>query len=103
MKAFLSMAVVALAAGLALAPPASAQAPPGGRVTPMFKALDADGDGKITLAEFLRGSRGEGTASEPDSPKHLETRFRQLDGDGDGALSPGELIGTGRRAAHAQH
>lgn len=48
----------------------------GGMLTEMFEAIDADSDGKITLAEL---------------EAHRKAEFAAADTNGDGALSPDEL------------
>lgn len=47
-----------------------------------FKAMDTDGDGKISKKEFVAAQKDAGKA---------ESRFAQLDKDGDGFLTQQEM------------
>jgi hypothetical protein len=62
----------------------------------MFKRLDADGDGKLSLDEFKKiAERGQGRLT----AEMAERMFTRLDKNKDGALTPDELkeFGAGRR------
>ena len=48
----------------------------------IFKKLDANGDGKLSKEEFLKGKK---------DPAKAEERFKKLDKDGDGFLSLDEF------------
>ena len=50
----------------------------------MFKARDRNGDGELTLEEYI------GKAAETNSPARTK-RFKQLDANGDGKLELNEL------------
>jgi len=52
----------------------------------LFKKLDADGDGKLTLEEFKKlGELGAGKLK--DKPELLERIFKKLDANGDSSLT----------------
>ncbi|WP_109110533.1 EF-hand domain-containing protein [Azospirillum sp. TSO35-2] len=57
----------------------------------MMKALDADGDGKVTLEEFLNAPRGNSKQSAETLKQRRTAHFKQLDRNGDGVLSLDEL------------
>jgi Ca2+-binding EF-hand superfamily protein len=52
----------------------------------IFKKLDTDGDGTISLEEFKAGPMGK------KDPAKAETLFKKKDKDGDGKLSSEELL-----------
>jgi Ca2+-binding EF-hand superfamily protein len=70
------LVLTAALAAFALASPALAQN--GARVAQAFKKLDANGDGVITLDEWLKAGR-------------KEAGFRRVDAGGDGKITPQEL------------
>jgi len=85
------LTLLAAALALAFAGPALAHR----RMTPedraaLFTQADADGDGKLTPAEF-------GTLRELVRQKIAAARFTRLDADGDGAVTSAEL-----EAGHAR-
>lgn len=83
------LAVAACAAGDAGAPPLPGlnpgQRPPGPFPEEMFKAADADGDGKVTLAEFT---------AQAEKRRHEERSkmFAVLDVNHDGSISKDEFL-----------
>ncbi|WP_448190131.1 EF-hand domain-containing protein [Azospirillum sp. sgz301742] len=105
MKTTTCLAAATVVALLSLASVAAAQQgqpTPSKRVAPMFEALDTNGDGVISLEEFLNRP-SEGGALSPESRQHLEIRFRQLDSDGNGTLSHIELVGRNQNLTPTQH
>jgi len=75
-RRFPTTVLASLIAALALAPTAAVAAD--GRLVRMFRAADADGDGRVTRAEFL-AARAAG--------------FDRLDRDGDGVVDRGGFTG----------
>jgi len=69
-----------------------------GPVAAMFTSIDTDGDGVVSLEEFLAAPRGQ---SSSDAREHLSLRFQHLDSNGNGSLSPDELMGGARRRVHS--
>ena len=96
-KLISSLGVLALASALSLAedkppvPPPPGGEPGGprdGRRPPpeeMFKRLDTNGDGTVSLEEFKAGPRGQR------NPERAEEAFKRMDKDGDGKLTLEEL------------
>lgn len=112
-SAFLSPAALGLAASLAIAP-VFAQGMGGGKRfddmdtngddfvsseehaawrESVFAAMDADGSGDLTEAEYMAVRMGPGPRAETPGPRHQERqarkreRFRKMDADGDGTVS----------------
>lgn len=82
-----------MAFALIAAPTAWSQDKKAKGIDKMFKKLDKDGNGSISLEEFKAQAKGK----EAKAAK-LEKRFKKLDADGDGALSKEELAkGMGKK------
>ncbi|MGQ9365542.1 hypothetical protein [Azospirillum sp. ST 5-10] len=73
--------------GRGMGPGAGAGAGPGR----MFTMLDADGNGAVSLPEFLAGPQGRSGVDPQLMAQHRTQRFQQLDRNGDGSLTPDEL------------
>jgi hypothetical protein len=74
------------------------------------RQFDADGDGKVTLAEFQAGGAkmfkmidadGDGRISLEEFNTHRAGMFRMMDANGDGVLSGGELPSPGMGMRHS--
>jgi opacity protein-like surface antigen len=57
----------------------------------MMKAMDADGNGSVSLEEFLNAPRGNSKQSADTIKQRRTAHFKQLDRNGDGVLSLDEL------------
>lgn len=72
---------------------------PGGSRRPdaakLFKALDANGDGGVTLDEFKAAAKGSRSVK---SPGEAEKLFGKIDGDGDGKITEGEIKAFAKKA-----
>ncbi|MBT8455508.1 MAG: EF-hand domain-containing protein [Alphaproteobacteria bacterium] len=79
-KTVMTLLIAALASTALVVPMAEARGPQGGPVS--FETFDADGDGKVTQAEF---------------DAFRATRFAERDTDGDGFLSAEEIAASMQR------
>ena len=70
------VAMLALSAGVAVAP--------GHRGGPDFAAMDRDGDGAVTLAEFT-------AYAQDHAANRAERMFSRVDADGDGMVTQAEI------------
>ena len=86
MKRTTTLALLGLAGALSLSAPLMAEAREGGRSID-FSAIDADGSGEITAAEF---------------EAHQAARLAEIDTNGDGALSREELLANATNAERAE-
>lgn len=84
----ITLGALAFAGTLAIAedkPPGPPPGGPGGRERPnpedIFKKLDADGNGTVSLDEFKAGPRAQR------DPAHAEEIFKKMDKDSDGKLT----------------
>ena len=75
------------------AAPAAADAKPKRDPAEVFKKLDTNGDGKISLDEFKAGPQGK------KDPAKAEEIFKKKDKDGDGSLSLEEFSAHGEKKA----
>lgn len=57
----------------------------------MMKAMDTDGNGSVSLDEFLNAPRGNSKQSADTIKQRRTAHFKQLDRNGDGVLSLDEL------------
>jgi len=73
-------------AGSAMAAEGDEKPKKGGDPAAMFKKLDKNGDGKLSLEEYRGKAKGDRAAK-------VEARFKKLDKDGDGALTIEEFKG----------
>jgi Ca2+-binding EF-hand superfamily protein len=82
------LSVLALSASISLAADEAKPEKPKASPEEMFKKLDKDGDGKLSIDEY----RGKKEASE------VEAKFKDLDKDGDGKLSVEEFSARAGKA-----
>jgi hypothetical protein len=84
-RTLMTLSALAFASTLALADdkPAPPPPPPGGRPNPeeIFKKLDTNGDGSISLEEFKAGPRAQ------KDPAKAEEAFKKMDTNGDGKVT----------------
>jgi hypothetical protein len=57
----------------------------------MMKAMDTNGDGSVSLEEFLNAPRGNSKQSADTIKQRRTAHFKQLDRNGDGVLSLDEM------------
>src|SRR5258708_4490372 len=75
--------------------PAAAPEKPKREPAEVFKKLDTNGDGKISLDEFLAGPQGKR------DPEKAKETFKKKDKDGDGFLTLEEFSAHGKKGGEA--
>jgi Ca2+-binding EF-hand superfamily protein len=101
-RALLSIAIAGgLMTGLASAAPAAkacAANKPHKTAADVFKALDKNGDGKITLDEFTARAKGD-----KEFTAKLTSRFNKIDANHDGVITSDELKAAWTKTANRHH
>ena len=86
------MVLCLMAFALIAAPTAWSQEKKAKGIEKMFKKLDKDGNGSISLEEYKALAKGDDAKAEK-----LEKKFKKLDADGNGSLSMEEMAkGAGK-------
>ena len=83
---FATLIVLPLALAIAADEPATAPAKPKRDPAKLFKAMDQDGDGSISLAEYKAATVGQ------IDPSRVADVFKKKDANGDGRLTLAEFM-----------